>query len=154
MWDGGSRCPQGIPLFHSRMRSKETWENDSKKNTSEVFAVHHSRAEAGGFQASMGNLVAWAGPGPALPGDPLSALPCPPVSSSSVRSSTCTAWRSWSNSSPWSTCSCPSVSCSECPSGSPRRQCATNTASGHETPPNGFLSIAAYTEGLERQLSG
>ncbi|XP_075831492.1 caytaxin isoform X1 [Microtus pennsylvanicus] len=71
-----------------------------------------SRAEAGGFQASMGDLAGWAGPGPALPGDPLSALLCPPVSSSSVRSSTCTAWRSWSDSSPWSTCSCPSVSCS------------------------------------------
>lgn len=50
---------------------------------------------------------------PAL-GQPPGLLPLP-ASSSSTRSSTCTAWRTWSSSSPWSTCRSQTLCSSKCP---------------------------------------
>lgn len=50
---------------------------------------------------------------PAL-GQPPGLLPLP-ASSSSTRSSMCTAWRTWSSSSPWSTCRSQTLCSSKCP---------------------------------------
>ena len=45
----------------------------------------------------------------------VSLLLLPPASSSSTRSSMCTAWKIWSSSSPWSTCRSQTACYSECP---------------------------------------